>query len=81
MAEENRSVFALKSAPPPSPFACFLDGNQFAGKTGNSVKNKFRLFVEEFKKEKLSPIIFPSMKEYPRNTQLFNCSFCPLLNR
>ena len=21
------------------------------------------------------------MKEYPRNTQLFNCSFCPFLNR
>ena len=28
----------------------------------------------------MNQIIFPSMKEYPRNTQLFNGSFCPFLN-
>ena len=41
VVEENRSVFALKPTPPPSPFAVFLAGNQFAGKTGNSVKINF----------------------------------------
>ena len=51
LVEENRFLFTLKPAPPPSAFAVFLAGDQFAGKTGNSVKNKFLLFVEEFKEK------------------------------